>query len=207
MRVASATRLRLFCSFLAVVFLAAIPAAAQTTTPPFWNSGAPNNVNNTALGSAIKPVTWPLTAQWVPYSWGTTYPDSTITEKHPVRDQRVQDPSNGGTTPQNYVNVSSGCPDQTLPSTYYYFDTVNKVSSSAGAWSRSPTTTPPDRAPAHTRTPAPGTPRSGPSSSISTATATATSPCTSTAPAAGRRHRSTSSARSGARRPATPSTT
>src|SRR4051794_39135347 len=127
MRVASATRLRLFCSFLAVVFLAAIPAAAQTTTPPFWNSGAPNNVNNTALGSAIKPVTWPLTAQWVPYSWGTTYPDSTITEKHPIRDQRVQDPSNGGTTPQNYVNVSSGCPDQTLPSIYYFYDTANKV--------------------------------------------------------------------------------
>jgi uncharacterized repeat protein (TIGR01451 family) len=37
-------------------------------------------------------------------------------------DQRTQDPSNGGARPQNYVNVSSGCPDQTLPSIYYYFD-------------------------------------------------------------------------------------
>ena len=122
-RVASATRLRLFYLFLVVVVLAAaLPALAQN--PPLWNSGAPTKGDGSA---AIKPVTWPSTPQWIPYSWGTTYPDATTTDKHPIRDQRVQDPSNGGTTPQNYVNVSSGCPDQTLPSIYYYYDTVNKV--------------------------------------------------------------------------------
>jgi len=109
-RVASATRLRLFCSVFAVVILAAaLPAAADN--PPFWNSGVPTRGDGSL---AIKPVTWPTTPQWIPYSWGTTYPDSTLTQKHPIRDQRVQDPSNGGTTPQNYVNVSSGCADQSL---------------------------------------------------------------------------------------------
>jgi len=122
-RVASATRLRLFCSVFAVVILAAaLPAAADN--PPFWNSGVPTRGDGSL---AIKPVTWPTTPQWIPYSWGTTYPDSTLTQKHPIRDQRVQDPSNGGTTPQNYVNVSSGCADQSLPSIYYYYDSVNNV--------------------------------------------------------------------------------
>jgi len=36
-----------------------------------------------------------------------------------VADPRVQDPSNGGTAPQNYVNISSSCTDKTLPSVYY----------------------------------------------------------------------------------------
>lgn len=36
-----------------------------------------------------------------------------------VADPRVQDPSNGGTAPQNYVNISSSCTDKTLPSIYY----------------------------------------------------------------------------------------
>ncbi|HEV8432004.1 MAG TPA: C25 family cysteine peptidase, partial [Thermoanaerobaculia bacterium] len=69
----------------------------------------------------IIPAKWPAESAWIPYSWGTTYPDTTGFQ-HPIADQRVQDPSNGGTTPQNYVNVSSGCPDQSLPSIYYYFD-------------------------------------------------------------------------------------
>lgn len=36
-----------------------------------------------------------------------------------VADPRVQDPSNGGTAPQNYVNISSSCTDKTQPSIYY----------------------------------------------------------------------------------------
>jgi len=122
-RVASAMRLRLFSSLVAVaVLVAALPAAADN--PPYWNNGAPTKGDGSA---AISPYTWPTTAQWIPYSWGTTYPDSTLSDKHPIRDQRVQDPSNGGTTPQNYVNVSSGCSDQSLPSIYYYYDSVNNV--------------------------------------------------------------------------------
>ena len=36
-----------------------------------------------------------------------------------VADPRVQDPSNGGTSPQNYVNISSSCTDKSKPSIYY----------------------------------------------------------------------------------------
>lgn len=36
-----------------------------------------------------------------------------------VNDPRVQDPSNGGTSPQNYVNIASSCIDKNLPSIYY----------------------------------------------------------------------------------------
>jgi uncharacterized repeat protein (TIGR01451 family)/fimbrial isopeptide formation D2 family protein len=116
-------------SKLLLVAVAAIGIAPLATaqTAPFWNGGSPNNVNNPTAGTAILPAAWPSQAQWVPYSWGTTFPDATIGDKHPVRDQRVQDPSNGGTTPQNYVNVSSGCGDQTLPSIYYYFDPVSRI--------------------------------------------------------------------------------
>ncbi|MGZ8731583.1 MAG: C25 family cysteine peptidase [Thermoanaerobaculia bacterium] len=60
---------------------------------------------------------WPSSPQWMPYQ----YRDDGI------NDQRVQDPSNGGTSPQAYVNVSSGCSDQALPSVYYYYDSVNQV--------------------------------------------------------------------------------
>lgn len=36
-----------------------------------------------------------------------------------VADPRIQDPSNGGTAPQNYVNISSSCVDKNYPSVYY----------------------------------------------------------------------------------------
>src|SRR4051794_33141811 len=96
---------------LLLVVIAAIGIAplASAQTAPFWNSGNPNNVNNATAGSAILPATWPTPGQWVPCSWGTPFRDAETAHKHPVRDQRIQDPSNGGTTPQNYVNVSSGC--------------------------------------------------------------------------------------------------
>jgi uncharacterized repeat protein (TIGR01451 family)/fimbrial isopeptide formation D2 family protein len=111
---------------LVIIALATLGRQASAQTPPLWNGGAPTrcggNLPDCDGSAAIKPAAWPSTAQWVAYSWGTTYPDATTSDKHPVRDQRVQDPSNGGTTPQNYVNVSSGCSDQSLPSIYYYFD-------------------------------------------------------------------------------------
>jgi len=121
----------------------AFPLAAQTF--PLWNNGSPacgNAVSDCVDGGGhtpIKPAAWPAecgancgtglapAGSWVPYSWGTTYPDSTLADKNPINDQRVQDPSNGGTTPQNYVSVSSGCPDGTQPSIYYYYDSVNKI--------------------------------------------------------------------------------
>src|SRR5947209_20052146 len=122
-------RLKLWATnLLAAVALIGLVPSAAAQTPPTWTGGPGGtptcgSASTDCVGGVpIKPAQWPTDAQWVPYSWGTTYPDSTLAQKHPVHDQRVQDPSNGGTTPQNYVNVSSGCPDQTLPSIYYYFD-------------------------------------------------------------------------------------
>lgn len=36
-----------------------------------------------------------------------------------VADPRTQDPSNGGTAPQNYVNIASSCVDKNAPSVYF----------------------------------------------------------------------------------------
>lgn len=67
-------------------------------------------------GTAHFPVVnWPADGNWVAYqSGGNT-----------INDPRVQDPSNGGTSPQNYTNISSCLPDVSAPSVYWYFDSVN----------------------------------------------------------------------------------
>ena len=108
--------------FPILLLLCLIAPAAFAQNPPLWNNGSPKNDDGT---NAIKPVPWPATSQWIPYSWGTTFPDPV--GDHAIADQRVQDPSNGGTTPQNYVNVSSGCPDTSLASIYFYFDATNQM--------------------------------------------------------------------------------
>jgi uncharacterized repeat protein (TIGR01451 family) len=65
----------------------------------------------------ITPVAWPALGDWHTYtSLGS-----------PLADPSVADPSNGGTSPQNYVSVTSNCPDKTLPSVYWAYDSVNKV--------------------------------------------------------------------------------
>ena len=81
--------------------------------PGYWNNGT---------GAAIhfQPVAWPSEpaaascgdscGSWKPY---TRFGRS-------INDPRVQDPSNGGTAPQNYVNISSSCSDKAKPSIYYY---------------------------------------------------------------------------------------
>lgn len=82
--------------------------------PPLWQNGS---------GPAVHypPVAWPnepvsaascgaTCGDWKPY---TRFNRSMI-------DPRVQDPSNGGTAPQNYVNVSSSCSDKQQPSIYYH---------------------------------------------------------------------------------------
>ncbi|HEX6159190.1 MAG TPA: hypothetical protein VF111_03425, partial [Thermoanaerobaculia bacterium] len=93
---------------VSIVFAVAVPAAAQQI--PYWNGGSGPMVN-------FDPVPWPTDAQWIAY---TRNNDS-------INDQRTQDPSNGGTSPQAYVNVSSGCTDQNLPSVYYFYDPVRQV--------------------------------------------------------------------------------
>ena len=85
--------------------------------PPDWNGG----VVNESIGPIhFAPVAWPNEpadptlcgfdcGDWTPYGRFQTA----------VTDPRTQDPSNGGTAPQNYVNIASSCVDKTLPSIYY----------------------------------------------------------------------------------------
>ncbi|MEO8061606.1 MAG: hypothetical protein ABI821_02550 [Pseudomonadota bacterium] len=82
--------------------------------PGLWGNGA---------GAAVhfQPVAWPSEpanpvncgancGDWKPY---TRF-------RNPIGDARTQDPSNGGTAPQSYVNVASSCTDKSAPSVYYY---------------------------------------------------------------------------------------
>ncbi|MDO8342678.1 MAG: isopeptide-forming domain-containing fimbrial protein [Cellvibrio sp.] len=82
--------------------------------PPEWNSGAGASIH-------YAPVAWPsepvipidcgtACGQWKPY---TRF-------QQPMNDPRTRDPSNGGTSPQSYVNVTSSCSDKAKPSIYYY---------------------------------------------------------------------------------------
>ncbi len=103
-----------FLAVLTVVLMTCwVGPAFADPYPPSWNSGT---------GTAIhfSPAPWPnepanpadcgsTCGDWKPY----TRFQSNIT------DPRIQDPSNGGTAPQNYVNISSSCTDKTLPSIYY----------------------------------------------------------------------------------------
>ncbi|MDH5765116.1 MAG: hypothetical protein OEZ38_03790, partial [Gammaproteobacteria bacterium] len=81
----------------------------------------PNWVGGTGGAIHYAPVAWPSEpvnpvdcgqncGQWIPY---TRFQNS-------VNDARARDDSHGGTTPQNYVNISSSCTDSSSPSTYYY---------------------------------------------------------------------------------------
>src|SRR4051794_38531578 len=114
--------------FVFVIALASFALQLHAQTPSQYNPAGPTFTNGSAYGggTAISPQPWPTESQWVPYSWGTTYPDPV--GDHAVKDLRSSaDPSNGGTTPQNYVSVSSGCPDSTLPSIYYFYDSSKKM--------------------------------------------------------------------------------
>lgn len=112
-----ATRTVFACALLALALLVAAPAVADPF-PPYWGGGS---------GAAIhyQPVNWPSNdgdglqdfGDWQPYRFTGDN----------LQDNAVQDPSNGGTSPQNYVNVSSGCTDLTLPSTFIYYDDANDV--------------------------------------------------------------------------------
>src|ERR1043166_5958276 len=120
------TRLCFRFVFAALALIALAPSALAQT-PPQYTPGAGTFTNGSAYGggAAIAPSPWPLESQWIPYSWGTTYPDSAGSGA--IKDQRVNDPSNGGTTPQNYVNVSSSCTDQSAASIYYYYNSTTKT--------------------------------------------------------------------------------
>jgi uncharacterized repeat protein (TIGR01451 family) len=99
-------------SLTAAYLLLALQQVAGATWPaagtwPVWGS-QPGN---------ITPVAWPADGNWVSYT----------TLGSPLADPSTADPSNGGTTPQNYVSVTSNCPDKTLPSVYWHYDSVNEM--------------------------------------------------------------------------------
>jgi hypothetical protein len=96
-------------AFLGAAILAAVAVIADPY-PPYWSAGA-----GTAIHYA--PVAWPADAAFIAY----TRIGSNIADK------RDSDGSNGGTSPQSYVNVSSGCTDQVAPSVYYAYDNASQV--------------------------------------------------------------------------------
>ncbi|MFC2084624.1 hypothetical protein ACFLS9_06180 [Bacteroidota bacterium] len=61
----------------------------------------------------FNPVPWPNNLQSFTFN-GT-----------PIYDLKTQDQSNGGTSPQGYVNLSSGEPDGSLPTAYFGYDGMN----------------------------------------------------------------------------------
>ncbi len=94
---------------LVAMFAFAFPAQAHPF-PPAWENG-----NGAAVH--FPPVQWPSDNAWIPYTM----------QQNNIEDNRNQDPSNGGTSPQNYVNISSGCTDLSEPSVYYQYDTAKST--------------------------------------------------------------------------------
>jgi hypothetical protein len=68
----------------------------------------PDNIDDTS-GMHYAPVAWPAKSEWKVYTRFSNL----------IGDPRTQDPSNGGTSPQNYVNIASSCVDTNEPSVYY----------------------------------------------------------------------------------------
>lgn len=81
--------------------------------PPTWNGGAGASIH-------YAPVNWP-SEPVNPVDCGATCGDwkAYTRFQQSMNDPRTNDPSNGGTSPQAYVNVASSCTDKTKPSIYY----------------------------------------------------------------------------------------
>lgn len=76
--------------------------------PPYWDNTPPPN----PAPVHWTPLAWPDDSEWYTYT----------SEESDILDKRTSDPSNGGRAPQNYVNISSGCNDQTEDSLQWYYD-------------------------------------------------------------------------------------
>ncbi|TAA74825.1 MAG: conserved repeat domain-containing protein, partial [Candidatus Electronema aureum] len=99
----------------------AVAAAMLTAAMPFSAAQAdpyPPTTANTALHFPV--AAWP-SEPTNPLNCGTSCGDWKPYTRFQTgaNDPRVQDPSNGGTSPQNYVNIASSCIDKNLPSIYY----------------------------------------------------------------------------------------
>ncbi len=111
-------------AFVVLAQLLFFGTASADPYPPTW--GPTGTAPTSAVHYSVVP--WPdepanpancgeNCGDWLPYRYfGST-----------VNDPRIQDPSNGGTAPQNYVNISSSCVDQAKPSVYYYLDKTHNT--------------------------------------------------------------------------------
>lgn len=102
-----------------VASLIMVTAASADPYPPTWSNGAGAAVHYAPVGWPSEPAN-PVNCgntcgSWKPY---TRFQQG-------MNDPRTQDPSNGGTSPQAYVNVTSSCTDKSLPSIYYYLHQGN----------------------------------------------------------------------------------
>ncbi|MDX1776573.1 MAG: hypothetical protein R3297_08320, partial [Desulfobulbales bacterium] len=89
-------------------------AAHSDPYPPYWdNVGGPPAADPLHFGVAG----WPGTDAFDLSAWIPVYHNGATDN-----DPRTSDPSNGGTRPQNYANVSSSCTDTASPSVYWAFD-------------------------------------------------------------------------------------
>ncbi len=109
---------QLFLIFLTSLFIMFPPLshvhADPWPAPPFWDIGG-----GPASGPAVHytPIYWPATDNdWIFYTH----------QQIPIKDQRTQDPSNGGRAPQNYANISSSCTDQSQPSVAWQYDDLDQ---------------------------------------------------------------------------------
>lgn len=92
-----------------IVFASALLSYADPyPDPPYWEVPY--------LAVHYPPAQWPTSdAGWISYTYQGT----------PIKDKRTSDdPSNGGTAPQNYANISSSCTDQSQASTQWKFDSA-----------------------------------------------------------------------------------
>jgi uncharacterized repeat protein (TIGR01451 family) len=103
--------------FIVAILFSTVFAGPFMSLPPAHADGYPPYWDNSTTAVHFAPVAWPSESAWIPYTY----------QGVGIKDQRTNDPSNGGTTPQNYVNVSSQCTDQSLPSVAWYFDTAKQV--------------------------------------------------------------------------------
>ena len=87
-------------------------SAQGLSAPPYWQGG-------TGPAVPYPPVPWP--AEPAPSDCGATCGEwrAYTRFQNSLNDPRTHDPSNGGTSPQNHVNIASSCDDKTRPSIYY----------------------------------------------------------------------------------------
>lgn len=95
---------------LLLLCITAVFMVLSISSPFVYADGFPPYWDNSTGAVHWAPVNWPTT--WIPYT----------SQSLPIKDARTADPSNGGTSPQNYANISSSCTDQSQPSVAWAYN-------------------------------------------------------------------------------------